>query len=418
MEGGNLMDTIEVSGQPMTLEAFEQMALANNPAIVAANATSSVANGYRYQVGLRPNPTLGYFGSQIADAGTDQHGAFVEQEFVRGNKLALNRQVHSHTLHAQQFEAQVQQYRVLTDVRTRFYLAVAAQRELDVINEFLKVAERGVEVALDRQKAEEASEIEVLQSRTLLSEINLAREQVLASYRGAWNELAAVVGTPELSPMRLEPRFDLPQQSPAWEEAYQTIVAQSPELRVANELVCERRANLTRQQAQPIPNVTTQFGAGYDNGTGQGLINIQVGAPIPVFNKNSGNIAAAYADYTRALENVRRIELEIKSRLARSAQDFESAFAAVQKYQYEIIPQADETLQLSEQAYTAGELDFLQVLVVRRVYFNSTVQLIRAQAQLAQANARINGLLLEGGLNAPEDYTSDDGLRGQSLGGQ
>ena len=148
------------------------------------------------------------------------------------------------------------------------------------------------------------------------------------------------------------------------------------------------------------------------------MINVQVGAPIPVFNKNAGNITAAQADHARALENVRRIEQSIQARLARAAQEFEAYLASVRKYESEILPQVKESLQLSEEAYKAGELDFLQVLIVRKSYFESNIQFIQSRAQLAQANAKIEGLLLTGGLDAPQDYTNGDSLRGQSFGGQ
>ena len=110
--------------------------------------------------------------------------------------------------------------------------------------------------------------------------------------------------------------------------------------------------------------------------------------------------------------------MAIRSRLARVAQEYESSIAAVQKYEQEILPNAKESLELSEEAYAAGEFDFLQVLIVRRRYFDSTLAFIQSQAKLAQANAKIEGLLLTGGLEAPQDYTSGDGLRSQSFGGQ
>ncbi len=400
-----------------TLSDLEQIALINNPALAAANAAFGIASGFRQQVGTRPNPTIGYWGSQLADQGTDQNGFFINQEFVRGNKLALNRQVLKHTASAQRYEIETQRYRVLTDVRVRFYEALVAQRQLDATKEFAKVARRGVEVALTLKEAEEGTLIDVLQSKTLMSEINLAIEQSEAAYRGAWNDLAAIAGMPNTQPARLAAELDTADSTPDWEHAYAEIISQSPELAAANALVCEKQAYLKRQQAQMIPNVAAQMGAGYDLATDSGLINLQIGAPLPVFNKNAGNISAAYADYTRALENVKRIELEIKSRLARAAAEFESSLAAVTKYEQEVVPQAKQTLELSEQAYEAGELDFLQVLVVRRVYYQSTIRLIAAQGELAQASAKIQGLLLTGGLDAPQLYTSGDGLRGQSLSG-
>ncbi len=43
--------------------------------------------------------------------------------------------------------------------------------------------------------------------------------------------------------------------------------------------------------------------------------------------------------------------------------------------------------------------------------------MIAVQGQLAQAGAKVEGLLLTGGLDAPADYTNGDGIRGQVLSG-
>lgn len=401
-----------------TLADVEAMALASNPTLAAAQSTTHKAAGLRSQVGLAPNPALGYFGQQIADRQTDQHGVFVEQEFVRGNKLQLNQQAYSFTQQAQVAENETQVYRVLTDVRVRFYEAVAAQQQLDTIRDFAKVASRGVEVAEDRQEAKEGSLIETLQARTLLSEVTLAAQQAEVAYQGAWKELAAIAGLQRPSPARLIADLNVPLQAPDWESVYSQIVAQSPEVAAAEAIACEKQALLRRQQAQPIPNITAQLGAGYDDGTEHGMLNVQVAAPLPVWNDNSGNISAAYNDYLRATQNVERLQQSIRARLARAAQDFDTALAAVRVYDEEILPQTSKSLELSESAYVAGELDFLQVLIVRQRYYESAVQLIAAKGNLAQATARIDGLLLTGGLEAPVDYTDGDGIRGDSFGGQ
>lgn len=407
-----------VDGPVYTLADIEQIALDNNPSIAAARATSGKASGLWNQVGKRPNPTLGYFAQQLADRNTDQHGIFVEQEFVRGNKLKLNQDVLSHTTNAQRWEIETQRQRVLTDVRMRFYEAIAAQQRVDATRKFEQVARRGVEVAIDRQEAEEGTLIETLQSKTLLSEITLAAERSEAAYVGAWRDLAAIAGLADTTPARLDAELSTPEFTPDWDVAYREIVSQSPELSVANALVCEKSALWKRQKVQAVPNITGQLGAGYDNGTDSGMINVQVSAPIPTWNKNQGNISAAYSDYTRAVQEVNRIKQAIKSRLARAAQDFDASMATVKKYEQEIIPQATRSLELSEEAYRAGELDFLQVLVVRRSYYDSMMRLIEARGQLAGANARVDGMVLTGGLDTPQDFTDGDGIRGASFDGQ
>ncbi len=58
-------------------------------------------------------------------------------------------------------------------------------------------------------------------------------------------------------------------------------------------------------------------------------------------------------DYVRATQEVQRIKQSVRSRLARTAQEFESALRAVRKYEDEIIPQVKQSLELSEKAYQA-----------------------------------------------------------------
>src|SRR5690606_37873764 len=77
----------------LSLEELEEVALANNPSLRQATASAHKAMGYQTQVGLYPNPTAGYNGTQLADDGTEQHTAFVEQDIVTGDKLNLNRNV-------------------------------------------------------------------------------------------------------------------------------------------------------------------------------------------------------------------------------------------------------------------------------------------------------------------------------------
>lgn len=403
---------------PLSLPEIEALALQNNPALAAARATVAKAAGLRHQVGVRANPRLGYSGQQLADRSTDQHSLFLEQEFVRGNKLKLNQQVLCQTERAQSAELLALEFRVLTDLRIRFYQAVAAQLEMEASRQFLEVASRGVGVAEDRQKAGEGTLIETLQAQTLLSEITLSVQRAQLAYEAAWRDLTAIAGIPETMPTQLASELNVPDRSRDWQNTFLEIIAQSPEIAAAQAIVGEKQAMLQRQQAQAIPNLTGQLGSGYDAATNHGMINVQVSAPLPINNLNRGNIAAAQADLNRAMREVERIQQTIRSRLARTAQEYELGLATVQRYEQEIIPQTGKSLELSEDAYRKGELDFLQVLIVRRSYYESTIRMIQAKSELAQAAAMVDGLLLHGGLDSPRDFTSGDSLREQSFGAQ
>ncbi len=401
-----------------TLESLEATALQNNPAIAQASASAYKAMGFREQVGLLPNPTVGYNGTQLADQGTDQHVAFVEQDIVTARKLNRNRTVLSQEVQSQLWQVETQRFRVQTDVRQRFYTALAAQRRLELATAFREIAKKGVDIAQDRVDAGEGAVPDVLQAEILLNQVEIQMRQADAEFRGAWNQLLAVVGLPVGNPGRLDGILPDRVAINDTESVTREALTASPELQAARARVARARANVNRQEVQPIPNFAFLLAAGVDNGTNSGMINAQLGLPLPIYNRNQGNISAAHAELTRACQDLRRIELSIESRMAGAVKEYESAAAAVNKYRDSILPKAERTLKLGQEAYEAGEYGFLQILVARKTYFESNLEFVLAQADLARAEAYLRGLALSGGLDDTPDTTMDAGLRDQALSGQ
>jgi cobalt-zinc-cadmium efflux system outer membrane protein len=402
----------------LSLPYLEQLAIENNPAIRQASASAHKGMGLRDQVGRRPNPTLEYNGEQLGDAGTDQHMLTISQDFVTANKLGLNQQVLDQAVQAQLWEVEAQRRRVLTDVRVSFYDALAAQRRYALASDFQTVAVKGVKVAVSRKAALEGSQPEILQAEIQQQEVELQQQQAEYELQAAWKELTATIGLPDLPMSDLIGDLPVEANQRDWETVYLELTAASPEIRAASSRISKAQANLNRQGVQRIPNVNLSVGVGTDLGTGSEFGRVGVGIPLPLHNKNEGNIAAAQAEYCRACQDLERLRMSLKARLARAAKDHDSALAAVRRYESQILPKAKESLTLSEQAYAAGEFTFLQVLTARRTYFDSNLQAVEAKRRLAQATAHVDGLLLSGGLSETVDLIDDDGLRGQALSGQ
>ena len=423
VEDAVAVETVDTPIEPvvtpaLTLATLEQMALENNPAIRQATASVSKATGFRDQVGLYPNPTLAYSGQQLGDAGTDQHMLTLSQDIVTGNKLGLSQQVLNQAMQAQLWEVEAQRQRVLTDVRTMYYEALAAQRRMALATEFQVLAAKGVRVAESRKAALEGSQPEILQAEIQLQEVELQQQQAQYELTAAWQELTALIGLPDLSLASLEGELPTTAEARDWDAVYEELASRSPELHAARSRVDRASANLRRQDAQVIPNIELQLGVGRDLGTDSDFAQVGVGVPLPVWNRNEGNISAAHAEYCRATQDYQRLRMSLQARLARAAKEHDSALAAVQRYEGQILPKAQQSLTLSEQAYAAAEFNFLQVLTARRTYFESNLKSVDARRQLAQASTLIQGLLLSGGLSETVDTTEDDGLRGQALSGQ
>jgi outer membrane protein, heavy metal efflux system len=402
----------DTSTNTYTIEELESLALSNNPTIAQLVATAQKAAGYQTQVSLRANPILGYNGTQIADAGTDQHSIFISQTIITAGKLELNRCVLNEALRAQLFQLEAQKVRVATDVRVRFYDALAAQTRVALIRDFQSVVKKGLELAELRKKASEGSQLEVVQAKQQLAEAELSLVQAEASYLAAWRELVAMVGCPDHNVASLSGELPTSSDDHDWKAIAERTISESPEYQVALARLSQAQANLQRQNVQAVSNVDVNFASGVDNGTNSGMINLQVGAPIPVFNKNQGNIAAARAECSRAAHEIGRIEKSVKARIAAVSREYNVSMAAVNKYRLQILPNAKQSLELAELAYKAGEESFVQVLIARRGYFEANLQLLTSQATLAQSQARLDGYVLSGGLDPIVDESGDDSLRG------
>ena len=399
-----------------SLEELLSLAFASNPAIKELAATTQIAAGYRTQVGLYANPIVGYQGQQLADAGTDQHVAFVQQQIITGGKLQLNRAVLNEAVRAQLQELETQKLRVATDIKTAYYDCVRIQKQLAAIDKFSVLMKQGVDVASKRLKAGEGSKIDLLQTQVQLKQLELDRKQLIASLDARLREIASLAGSPNLQLRRVSGELPDSPITQDWRGIEEGLVAMSPEYAAAQARIRQASALIRRHEAQPLPNLGLQMGAGVDNGTNSGMMNVQVGVPVPIFNKNQGNIAAARAEYCRALQEAQRIDNAIRARLAVASGEYGRAAEAVTMYTGELLPVAKETLDLAEEAYKAGEQDFVQLLVTRRTYFDTNLSYIAARAQLASAQAQIDGYLLTGALNSVINNSGDDSLRGLTLG--
>ncbi|WP_425399029.1 TolC family protein [Aeoliella sp.] len=401
-----------------SLDDLLAVAFANNPSIKALAATTQKAAGYRTQVGLYANPLLGYQGQQLADQGTDQHIAFIEQEIVTGGKLRLNRVVLNEALRAQLQELEAQKLRVATDIKIAFYDCLRLQEQIVAIDGFSGLLQQGVQAAEERRKAGEGTQIDVLQTRVQRQQLELDRRQGMATLEARLKEISSLCGSPSLILEGVVGELPVQPQSLDWRSLEEELVTSSPEYAAAQARIRQATASLRRQRVQPIPNLAVQLGAGVDNGTDSGMLNLQVGAPIPVFNRNQGNIAAANAEYCRAIEDARRIDNAIRARLAVASGEYARAAEAVNMYSGELLPAAQQTLDMAETAYKGGEQDFIQLLVTRRTYFDTRLAAIASRAELAMAQSRVDGYLLSGALNSVIDGSGDDSLRGLTLGQQ
>jgi outer membrane protein, heavy metal efflux system len=379
----------------MTLAELEATAERNNPTLAQAAARVQALQGERLQSGLYPNPRAGYKASEIGDEGqAGQQGAFFSQELVTGGKLGRARDVADQAIQQAQWAWAAQRARVLSDVRHAFYDVLVAQRSVDLSDQLVRIGQEGVRAAEELFKAKEVSRVDILQARIEGDSARILAEKARNRHMAAWRNLAAVSGATDMQPAVLagELQDGLPQL--AWDDAVNRLLGESPDLAGARSGVARAAAVLSRQWAERVPNVDMQAGVLYDNATRDRIAEVQVGMPLPVFNRNQGNIRKAQAELAVARGEVRRVELELRQRLAVAFERYQNARCQVEKYAGEILPNAQTSLELVTAGYRQGEFNYVALLTSRRTFFQVNLAYVDSIRDLRSAAVAIEANLL------------------------
>ncbi len=380
----------------ITLRELEEIALSSNPTIMQAIARIDALRGKWIQAGLWRNPTVGHVANEMGASGTvGQQGIYVGQEFVRGNKLKLSQAVVRQEIARAEQALIIQRQRVLTDVRIAYYDVLIARRKVDATSQLVRLSEEAVNASNALFEAADISRIEVLQAGVEADRARILARQAANRNHATWQRLLAVTGKSDLPRLEFAETIDSISQDIKWDEALQRIVAQSPELSMALAQVQRARRAVARANVQAIPNVSLQTSVQYSADTNEAISGLQVGLPLPLFDRNQGGIQQARSQVLQAERNVQRVELDLQQRLAGAYNRYADARFEVEKYSRDIQPKAQETISLVTKGYQEGEVNYITFLTAQRTFFQTKLGYIDSLRKLWSAIAEIDELLLK-----------------------
>jgi cobalt-zinc-cadmium efflux system outer membrane protein len=280
-------------------------------------------------------------------------------------------------------------------VRQAYFEAVTLQRRIEILTELVKLAQRTVENAEKLRQAKEVAELDVIQLEVDLERYRAELEASERALPGALRKLAASVGVENMPIGRLI--GDLDAQAPVYnlERVRSYILGIHPELRSAQIGVERARLVLRRAEVEPIPNVTVGSGYTYQGQNRSNDWDVGLNVPVPVWNRNQGNIHAARARVSESVSEVSRVENELVGRLAEAYRNYAAASTRAQRYRTAILPKAQRTYELSLKGYQGGQFEYLRVLQAQRAMVEANLELVRALGEMWQAGSEIAGLMLE-----------------------
>jgi cobalt-zinc-cadmium efflux system outer membrane protein len=382
----------------LRLSDLIQMTLERNPRLAQASFAIDAARGRAHQAGLYPNPTVTVSDEELGDR-TGPGGILtapaVTQEIVTANKLGLSRAAAFREVDQATLSLAAERFSRFTAVRQSYFEVLTLQRRTAILGELVKLAEESVDTTRKLLEAKQVARLDLLQLEIELERFRAERDATQRELPAAFRRLAASVGVSDLPETLVVGTLEVPAPDYDLEKARQYMLAVHPEALSAQVGVERAQLLLKRAEAEPIPNVTVgaSYIRQYENRSHD--LGISVSLPVPVWNRNQGNIRAAQAEVGEAIQRVGRVENDLTGRLATAFGTYAAARQRAERYRTAILPKARETYQLSLKAYQGGQFEYLRVLQAQRSLAEANLDYIRSLGELWRSASDIAGLLLE-----------------------
>ncbi|NBO93095.1 MAG: TolC family protein [Planctomycetia bacterium] len=383
--------------QTYDLDILTQMMLQSDPRLAQAALAVQVAAGRAVQAGLYPNPVAGFSADELFDR-TGPGGILtpsITQEIVTGNKLGLAQSAAERERQKAELEVQSVRFRRTGAVRSAYYDLLALQRRLEMLGELTRLADESLQSGERLLKAGQNSRLDVVQLEVEKERYVAEREAVNRELPAAFRRLAAAVGVPDLPMRPLAGRLDTELPSYILDTARTFIAANHPEVLAAKKGVERAQYLLDRARVEPKPNITLMAGYTYQGQNRSNDMSVGVSLPVPIWNRNQGNIAVAQAELGDAIQHVGRAQTELTDQLGEAFAAYASAKRRAELYRERLLPRAREGFELSLKGYKANQFDYLRVLEAQRALAQADLETIRSLGDAWKAAANLSALLLE-----------------------
>lgn len=376
-----------VQAQTLTLDAALQTAFANNPDLAAALWEIDIAQGGRQQAGLIPNPVVSW-DAEDTRRNSRTTSIKLSQTLELGGKRGARIDVAARAQDAAALTLEQRRNVLRAEVIESYYGALRAQERLDLAQRSMALAERGLVVANGRVTAGKSSPVEATRAQVQVSEIRLELNRARIGLADAYRRLAARTGSAAID---FEAVATQNTSAPALPGAAQLLarLEQTAELRLAELSIVQNEASVSLEKAQRIPDLDVSIGSQYDASVRERVNLVGVSMPIPLFNRNQGNILAASrrTDQARDLRNATELRLRTETRQALDL--WQTANTEVRAFNQQILPAAQSAVDSATRGFEMGKFNFLDVLDAQRTLIAARTQYLTATAQATDAWVRI-----------------------------
>lgn len=373
--------------EPVTLSDALTRGQEISPRVAKARAERKAAEARAIQAGVRPNPEVSVEVENFSGTGpyrtfrSTETTVSVAQPFELGGKRRARKDVAA----AERDYAQLALRRAEADLA---YDIVVAHAELraseDRADLARKVLARAVELARIAETLVDVGRdppLTKLRADALLAEAKAEELRATSELLTARQRLALLIGSDDGELSASVQDIPMPPTLPA--------NAQSLDERLAAAERDAASARVRLAQAEGVPDITASGGVRSFRESKDTAFLVSVSIPLPVFNRNRGNIYAAVAEGEAAEAQLAQTRLDTRF----SRREAELLLAAANERLTALsgagLFQANEAARVAEIGYQQGKFTLIELIDAQEALTSANLKLIEAQLDRARAIAAL-----------------------------
>jgi cobalt-zinc-cadmium efflux system outer membrane protein len=384
----------------MALAEAKRLAFLRNWDLLAAKSEVDIATAQRLVAREFPNPVASFSTLKINvdnhSAGTSAGNGFWERNYdtiaavnqlieIGGKRRARKDSAAAGLRNA---EARLEDARRLLDAGvTQAYVAVlVAEEKRQILTDSSASLRKEAGIAQARQHAGEISLADKSQIEIAAERLELDAASAEADARNAAIALETLLGEKEPQGLlhlsdSLEPLSEIK----VGDTNLQAALARRPDVRAAESARAKATADLRLQKAMRVPDPTFLGQYEHEPPDQPNTIGLGVSFPLPIWNRNGGNITAAQATLEQTAVQLAKVEAQAAAEIVTAQTTYSAALSRWQRYREQLAPKSRQIRETVAFAYEKGGASLLDLLSAQRN--DNDVRLATAQAAADTANA-------------------------------
>lgn len=370
----------------LTVDQAIQEAIANNLDLAAARYDVKVAEARQITASLRPNPVasvsadhldlLGTGFNILNAAGPPEYAARTDFLLERGGKRTARMEFAAAEKSVTELRFRDAMRKLIFDVQSAFVEVQLAKERVTLAQDNLRSLNAIVAINTERVRTGDLAGVELDRSRLAAMQYETAVRQAELQSRDARIRLQFLIGRPipdeqfdVTGPIRRDTAL------PVFDEIRSRALTGRPDLLETRRSQARNQADIRLQLAQGRIDYTT--GVEYRrqqgiNGTGN-MVGFFFSTPIPIFNKNQGEIARAQHEAAQAAAQVRALEARIGTEVSSAWQQYSTSRSMLEDIEQRMLGKARDVRDTTEYSYRRGEASLIEFLDAQRA-FNDVMQ--------------------------------------------